>query len=219
MKNKTVPANVAVRFSEEQATKDLIEAAFLGMCKHDLGATKPTLQFGLINTRPLDENAVRALRSKFLSQGVRRNDPDTVIHVGVDASLINVAELSKTTLPMSGYKTLQEIFKPTIPTRQQIVYPYSGQHRVEAMKTFEEQILTPKEDATAKEIVRLTKKVAELENTELTEGAVAAEEVKEILPQTKALLEQQQDLLARIQGLIDEERDWTLKLYDRSKPC
>ncbi len=194
-----------------------LEAAFIGLCRHELGQPEPEIRFGLVNKRPLEEHAVKSLQAKFLSQGVRRNDPDTVIHVGVDASLNNVAGLQKAMGPLEDYTTLVLAFKDSVPAKQRILHAYSGQHRAAAMHTFKKRVLKPRQTASAKEVARLTNLVHAIETDIADEDPSDAQEVSGELLDTKADLEKEQELLDRIQGLIDEGNQWAIKLYDRSK--
>ncbi len=213
----TVGANVASAFIEEKERKERIETAFIGLCRHQLGSTPPEVRFGLVNQRPLEEVAVKALQAKFFSQGVRRNDPDTVIHVGVDASLINLTQLKQTMCDIGEYNDLADAFLDTVAIKRRVVHAYSGQHRAAAMRTFQEKVLDPRMVLGAREVLRLMNRVTAIKS-DIAEGdSVDPRLTSEILPEVEAQLEKEQELLNRIQGLINEETYWAIKLYDRSK--
>lgn len=219
VRQTTKVADVTPASAEQNVFTEALENAFVGFCSHNVDESAPILVFGSVNDRPLENKAVQSLRLNFFRQGVRRNDTDTYIQAGIDASLLGATQPVKTAGALKDYPTLSSIFADTTPTKKRIIYPYSGQHRVEAIKTFRSKLLDPRGEVCARDILNVRRRISEAE-TELQRENISEDstrEVNELLEKLRAELTDEEELLARIQGFINEGTTWVIKLYDKSE--
>lgn len=203
--------NAAI-FSELQ-TCEVIKKALLGYCKLDL--VKPgdvELKFGVRNVRPLNVQAVKRLQHAFYMEGIRRNAVDTVIPIGLKKGEVNMKLVKPMGTAMEELANLADV----LVTKGRVkIRPFSGQHRVEAMRTFGEY-LKERKNRVILEVDGIDQQVKGVE-AELEKEGLSAASTKGLNGRMEGLKRERVALMkdaARIKGLEGSGGEWVIEIYD-----
>lgn len=197
----------------ELHTCERIKKALLGCCKLDIVAPgNVEIRFGIRNVRPLNMQAVKRLQHSFYMEGVRRNSGETVIQIGMKRAEVKMEKLKAFGTEMKDFTMMKDVLVEEGRVR---IQPYSGQHRVEAMKTFKEY-LTERKDRVVLEVDAIDQRLKDL-NGELKKDGVTAEETKGLGELIAGLKMERSGLMkdvAKIKGLEKSGGEWVFEIYD-----
>lgn len=197
------------------AVKEKIAKALWTHAKLDVVKAPFEFQFGIINDRTVSDIQMRRLAGNMEESGIKRCDSETVIPVAIPRSKLKaegVARcLSLTGMRLAEVPELSTFLSGPVPMLQ----PYSGQHRVAALKYLLARKKHELEETLVEKLAQTFSDIKKSERLANAENATA-----EVRRSMLNLVERDRERVAIIErsiasakAMVADEGMWTFAIY------